>query len=159
MHAGLLAALVVVATLVVALDVDVPVVRPLLALVLLVLLPTVVVFQRADLLGDLPLVRLAYAGGLVLGGLIVGALVVNTVLPLVGVDRPLQPTVLAAVAGVVDLALLAWRRDRPLGLGSRWPRDRAAWSAPGGRCWGRGSRRPRPWPRSGCCSPCSGRSG
>ena len=128
-HTGLLAGLVLVATVLVALDVDVPVLRPLLALALLVVLPTVVVFQRAELLGDVPLARLAYAGGLVLGGLIVGALVVNTLLPLVGVDRPLQPVVLAVVAGVVDLALLAWRRHRPLGLGARWPRGSHAWRA------------------------------
>ena len=60
------------------------------------------------------LLRMPYAFGLSLLGLIVGGLLLDTVLPWVGVDRPLAPAPLAVAWLVVDLALLLWRRDVPL---------------------------------------------
>jgi uncharacterized membrane protein len=94
---------------VVVFDVDVPVVRPLLALALLVGWPTLVVQRRATFLSDSPVARLFYAfGGSVLALIVVGFLL-NLLLPLVGSDHPLQPKVLAATWLVLGLGLLAWR--------------------------------------------------
>lgn len=96
----------VVAQAVVALDLDVPVLRAAVALVTFVALPTVVLARRAT--------RLPYAFALSLLALIVGGLLLDTVLPWVGVDHPLAPLPLAVAWLVGDLALLLWRRDVPL---------------------------------------------
>ncbi len=110
-------AVLVLATGLVAFDLDVPIIRPVLALVTLLGVPTLVLFDKVGFLGDHGPARLLYAFGTSLLGLILIGLVLNTVLPLVGVDRPLQPVVLAFTALVVDLGLLAWWK----GLGPvRW---------------------------------------
>ncbi|WP_243056627.1 hypothetical protein [Nocardioides sp. SR21] len=96
----------VAAQAVVALDLDVPVLRAAVALVTFVALPTLVLARRAT--------RLPYAFALSLLGLVVGGLLLDTVLPWVGVDHPLAPLPLAVTWLVVDLALLLWRRDVPL---------------------------------------------
>lgn len=96
----------VAAQAVVALDLDLPVLRATVALVTFVALPTLVLARRAT--------RLPYAFGLSLLGLVVGGLLLDTVLPWVGVDHPLAPLPLAITWLVVDLALLLWRRDIPL---------------------------------------------
>lgn len=96
----------VAAQTVVALDVDLPVLRAAIALATFVALPTLVLARRAT--------RLPYAFGLSLLGLILGGLLLDTVLPWVGVDRPLAPLPLAIAWLVADIALLLWRRDIPL---------------------------------------------
>ena len=96
----------VLAQAVVAVDLDLPVLRAAVALVTFVAVPT--------LLLHLKLVRLPYALGLALLGLVVGGLALDTVLPWAGVDRPLAPLPLAIAWLAVDLALLLWRRDVPL---------------------------------------------
>ncbi len=92
----------------VALDLDVPVIRPVLVLAALLGLPTLVLFRKVGFLGDHGPARLLYAFGTSLLGLMLVGLLLNTVLPLVGVDRPLQPLVLAVTMLLVDLGLLAW---------------------------------------------------
>lgn len=98
--------LVVVAQLFVALDLDVPVLRPAVALTTFLALPTLVLWRRAT--GP------AYAFGLALLGLLVGGLLLDTVLGRVGVDHPLAPAPLAATWLAVDVTLLLWRRSVPL---------------------------------------------
>lgn len=93
----------VVAQAVVALDLDLPVLRAAIALVTFVALPAYLLHRKA--------LRMPYAFGVALLGLIVGGLVLDTVLPWVGVDRPLAPAPLALAWLVGDLALLLWRRD------------------------------------------------
>lgn len=101
-------AALVLAVGLVAFDLDVALIRPVLALAALLGLPTVVLFHKVRFLGDHAPARLLYAFGASLLGLILVGLVLNTLLPLVGVDRPLQPVVLAVAALLVDLGLLAW---------------------------------------------------
>lgn len=96
----------VLAQAVVALDLDVPVLRAAIALVTFVVLPTWLL--------HLKVLRMPYAFGIALLGLIVGGLALDTVLPWVGVDRPLAPAPLAITWLVVDLGLLLWKRDVPL---------------------------------------------
>ena len=102
----------VAAQLVVALDLPLPVLRPAVALVTFVALPTLVLQRRG--LPDGLRHRLPYALGLAVLGLLVGGLVLDTALPWVGVDRPLAPAPLAAAWLVVDVALLRWRAHVPL---------------------------------------------
>ncbi len=113
-HRYWLALPLVLAAAVVALDVDVPVLRPLLALALLVGWPTLVVQRRATFLSDSPVARFFYAFGASLLALIVVGFVLNLLLPLVGSDHPLQPKVLATTWLVLGLGLLAWRPSMPL---------------------------------------------
>ena len=96
----------VAAQSVVALDLDVPVLRPAVALVTFVALPTLVLRRRAT--------TLAYAFGLTLLALIVGGLVLDVVLGHLGVDHPLAPLPLAVAWLVLDVALLSWRRHVPV---------------------------------------------
>lgn len=96
----------VVAQSVVALDLDVPVLRAAIALVTFVALPTLVLRRRFT--------TLAYAFGLAMLALIVGGLLLDTVLGRAGVDHPLAPLPLAVTWTVFDAALLAWRRERPV---------------------------------------------
>ncbi|WP_156391049.1 MULTISPECIES: DUF2206 domain-containing protein [unclassified Nocardioides] len=103
-----------IAQAVVALDLDLPVVRPAIALVTFLGLPTLLLHRRASLTADTPYARLSYAFGLSLLGLLVGGLVLDTVLPWVGIDRPLAPAPLAVAWLLIDAALLLWRQDVPL---------------------------------------------
>jgi len=98
----------------IGLDVDVPVVRPLVALVTFVGLPALVLHRRARLAADTEAARALYALGLSVLALILGGLLLDTALPAVGVDRPLAPAPLAVAWLVLDAALLAWRRSVPL---------------------------------------------
>ncbi|MET0840262.1 MAG: hypothetical protein ABWY19_15890, partial [Marmoricola sp.] len=106
-------ALVVVQALI-AFDVDLPVLRPILALATMLGLPTLVLVRRAGIATDGAAARVVYAFGVSLVGLLLVALVLNTVLPVVGIDHPLHPVVLAITWLVIDLGLLAWRADIPL---------------------------------------------
>lgn len=96
----------VAAQSVVALDLDVPVLRPAVALVTFVALPTLVLRRRVT--------TLAYAFGLALLALIVGGLLLDVVLGHLGVDHPLAPLPLAVAWLVLDVALLSWRRHLPV---------------------------------------------
>ncbi|GAA1930723.1 hypothetical protein [Nocardioides marmoribigeumensis] len=113
---GLGVQLVVLAVLqmVIALDVDLPVVRPLVALTTFVALPALLVHRRTRLQAENGASRFAYAAGLSLLLLLVVGLTVNWVVPVVGTDEPLTAPVLAFAWFVVDGLLLAWRRDVPL---------------------------------------------
>ncbi|HEU5038900.1 MAG TPA: hypothetical protein VFT70_17970 [Nocardioides sp.] len=96
----------VAAQAVVALDLDVPVLRPAVALVTFVALPTLLLRRRVT--------TLAYAFGLTVLALVVGGLLIDTVLGWAGVDHPLAPLPLAVAWLVLDGALLAWRRHLPV---------------------------------------------
>jgi uncharacterized membrane protein len=102
--------LLAVAQAVIALDLDLPVVRPVIALVTFVALPTLVLHRRASFAADTAVARLFYAFGVTLLGLILGGLLLDTVLPVVGIDHPLAPAPLGVAWLVVDAALLWWRR-------------------------------------------------
>jgi uncharacterized membrane protein len=104
----------VAAQALVGLDLDLPVVRPAVALVTFLGVPALVLHRRARLAADTAVARGMYAAGLSLLGLILGGLLLDTVLPVVGVDRPLAPAPLAAAWLVVDVVLLVWRRSVPL---------------------------------------------
>ena len=112
-------ALLVLAEGLVALDLDLPLVRPIIAMATVVGLPTLVLFRRMRFLDDHAAARLLFAFGSSVLGLVLVGLLLNTVLPVAGVDRPLQPAVLAATSLLANLGLLAWRR----GSGSLLPAD------------------------------------
>ena len=95
-----------VAQTVIALDLDIPVLRAAIALVTFVALPTLILRRR--------LTSLPYAFGLSVLGLIVGGLALDTVLGWLGVDHPLAPLPLAVAWFVADVALLSWRRRLPV---------------------------------------------
>lgn len=93
----------VLAQAVVAADLDVPVLRAAIALVTFVALPTYLLHLKA--------LRMPYAFGIALLTLVVGGLALDTVLPWVGIDRPLAPAPLAVAWLGVNLGLLLHRRD------------------------------------------------
>ena len=142
----------VVAAALVGLDIDLPVVRPVLALVLLVGVPTLVLHRRAGFVSDSPVARFFYAFGVSLLALIVVGFLLNLVLPVVGVDHPLAPMSLALTWLVLDLALLAWRPSIPLAARSpgAWPFvARSTHASSSHRRW-------PPWAWSSPCSvPCA----
>lgn len=94
--------------------VDVPFLRPVLALATLLGIPTLVLYRRFELASDSEIARLFYAFGASLLGLVLAGLLVDLALPLVGVDRPLRPAVLAVTWFVLDAALLLWRPSMSL---------------------------------------------
>lgn len=94
---------------VVGLDLDVPVLRPVLALLVVWAVPLLVLHRRLRLPAGGGVARFCYTAGLAVLGTIVLGLMVDVVLPLVGVPRPFAPLPLAVASAVVDLALLAWR--------------------------------------------------
>lgn len=99
---------------VVVLDLDLPVVRPLVALMTFVLLPTLVIHRRGTLPTENAASRLALSLGASVLLLLVGGLMVNTVVPAFGNDRPLSPAVLGVAWFFLDAALLSWRSSVPL---------------------------------------------
>ena len=101
----------VAAEAVVAPGLDIPVLRPALALFLLLGAPTLLVYRKVGFPSDSGTARLLYSFGFSLLGLIMGGLAVNLVLPAVGVDRPLQPVVLATTWFLLNVGLLVWRAD------------------------------------------------
>jgi len=104
----------VAAEAVVAPGLDIPVLRPALALFLLLGAPTLLLYRKVDFPSDSGTARLLYSFGSSLLGLIMGGLAVNLVLPVVGVDRPLQPVVLATTWFLLNVGLLVWRADVPV---------------------------------------------
>jgi uncharacterized membrane protein len=101
------------------------------ALGVFVALPVTVLHRRADLRADSGTARFGYALGLTTLGLILVPLLLNTVLPLIGIDRPLAPLPLAGSGWLVGLGLLAWRRETPLiGRGELRGTFARAWRAP-----------------------------
>jgi uncharacterized membrane protein len=104
----------VVAHLMVGSGLDVPVVRPLLALILFVGLPTVALARTSIYPTEDPVARGFYAFGSTILGLILLGLAVNTVLPVLGVQRPLQPAVLSAAMLLANAVLLLLPAARPL---------------------------------------------
>lgn len=115
----LAAALMLVGQALVLADVHTPVLRPVLAGVLLVGVPVLVLARR--MFGSLrrPLLATMYALGVTVLGLIVIPLALNTVLPWLGVGAPLARPVLVGASTVVDLVLLLWPSRTPLLDGAR----------------------------------------
>ncbi len=110
----------VVTAVIVAVDVELPVVRPLLALGLLVGFPTLALYRRAGFLSDSSVARFFYAFGTSLLALIVVGFLLNLLLPVVGIDHPLAPRPLAITWLLLGLGLLAWRPDIPLVRSFAW---------------------------------------
>ncbi|SHF49070.1 Predicted membrane protein [Jatrophihabitans endophyticus] len=100
-------------------DLDVPVLRPLLAAALLVGVPVLVLARRAFARVPDPLPRVLYAIGTTALGLIVVPLGLNTVLPWFGVGAPLARTVLVVASAVVDTVLLLVPSRTPLAVPAR----------------------------------------
>ncbi len=108
------------ATLVVAGDLGIPVLRAAAALFLLLGAPTLLLHQRAGLPHDSAPARWSYAFGCALLALLVGGLLLNTVLPLVGNEHPLRPAPLAITWRLLNAGLLAWRPEVPLVPSPSW---------------------------------------
>lgn len=104
----------VAAGTVVTVDLEIPVLQPVSALFLLLGAPTLLLYRKAEILSDSGTVHLLYALGVSLLVLIVGGLAINVLLPAAGVDRPLQPAVLATTWLLLDIGLLVWRADVPV---------------------------------------------
>jgi uncharacterized membrane protein len=106
--------LTAVAAILVLLDVSAPVLRPVAGLFLAFVVPTWVLARRLRW----PFETRVHAGvvalGLTIFGLLAGGLLLNTVLPRLGVDRPLDHGPVSVTLVVADLALLAWRARVPL---------------------------------------------
>lgn len=102
--------LVLVAHLFVVLNIQVPVLRPLLGLGALLGVPTLTLAARLSWGVRSKVERFLYAlGASVLGVLLIG-LGVNFALPVVGIARPLAPTALSMVSIVLDVCLIVWAR-------------------------------------------------
>lgn len=113
---GVLAAVAVLSVLVVGLDLQVPVLRPLAGLLLLFLLPTYLVFTNKHWVRSSPYEAVLCAFTLVLLGVILLGLALNSLLPLVSVTRPLDRLPVLFGVAVAVAALGGWRR-------SRWRRE------------------------------------
>jgi uncharacterized membrane protein len=94
------------ASILVAVDVQLPLLRVMAGLFLLIGLPTYLVFIKRGASRGNPYEELIYSFVAVLLGVIVGGLVMNEVLPLVGIARPLDrvPVLVAADLGLLGLA-------------------------------------------------------
>jgi uncharacterized membrane protein len=119
----ILALLAVAATVIIALDVSTPVLRPLAGLFLLVGLPTYVVVATKRWIRTTPLDTLLCSFVVVLLAIILGGLAINAVLPLLGIARPLDrvPVLVATGVALVVLAVMRrnhWRDERE--FRSRW---------------------------------------
>lgn len=105
---------VLIGQLLVLADLDIPVLRPLVAAAVLLGVPTLTLARRT--LAGLPDRQLAFlfaVGGTLLG--VIGvALALNTALPYLGDDRPLARPVLVAASTAIDLALLLKGSTAPL---------------------------------------------
>jgi uncharacterized membrane protein len=108
------AVLACAATVLVAVDAQVPLLRVVAGLFLLIVLPTYLVFIKRDWSGSNLYEGIIYSFAAVLLGVMVGGLVINEVLPLVGITRPLDrvPVLVAADLGLLGLT---WWRHR------QWP--------------------------------------
>ena len=117
LYSGLL-----VATAVALSGVHLPWLVPFAGVWLLLGLPCQLLFAKLDWPTATAAERLVYAlVTAVLLVMIVG-LGLNTLLPHVGVDRPLARVPVVLAADAVALALLAWRRDRWRWGATRWPK-------------------------------------
>ncbi|GEL16904.1 DUF2206 domain-containing protein [Pseudonocardia asaccharolytica] len=107
-----LAALAVVASVVVALDAQIPVLRALAGLYLMIALPTYLLLVTKDWSRASTPEAIVYCLAIVLLGVIVVGLAINEALPLLGLARPLDriPVLLATDVTLVGLGW--WRRKR-----------------------------------------------
>ncbi|GAB3994234.1 hypothetical protein [Nocardioides marmoraquaticus] len=103
-----LLALVLVGQVVVASDVQVPVLRQAVGLLVLVLVPTWLLCPSLGWVQERQ--RALTALGLVLLGVVAGAMLLDVGLPRVGVDEPLRAPWIALASTVVDVGLLVRQR-------------------------------------------------
>ena len=100
---------------VVAPGLDLPVLRPLLALFLLLGAPTLLLHRKVGFPSDSGTARLLYSFGSSLLGLIMGGLAGQPAAACGrSSDRPLQPAVLATTWLLLNVGLLVWRADVPV---------------------------------------------
>jgi uncharacterized membrane protein len=90
----------------------VPGLAPLAGLVLFLVLPLLLIFQKVDWFDADPAERVVCSLGVTVLGLMVGGLALNQTLRFVGVARPLDRTPVLLALDIGLIALLVWRRDR-----------------------------------------------
>jgi uncharacterized membrane protein len=129
-RAGVFVAMLAAACALVSSDLELAAVRPVIGIGVLLVVPTTLVYRRFDLLGDSAAARVLYAFGSVVLGVLLLGVVLNTLLPLAGVERPLQPKALGIAVFVANIALLSRRSRQGASLGVS-PRTwlRRAWVA------------------------------
>lgn len=104
-----LAGIAVLADVVVALDLGVPVVRPIAGLYLIVALPTYLLLVKKNWIRATLYEALLVSVAVVVLSLMVGGLAINEILPLLGVQRPLDRIPVLVAANVCLLGLTWWR--------------------------------------------------
>lgn len=103
----------------------VPFVLPVLGFWFLIVHPVYLVYTTRVWPATSVPERLGYSIGTTLLLLMVGGLVFNTVLPLAGVDRPLDPVPVVILGDIITVALVWFRRRRGAQV-SWWPSLRSA---------------------------------
>lgn len=109
-HAIVVAVAAVAANVVVLADLDVPVVRPVAGLLLVLGLPTYLLLVMTDRTRPTRVDAVVFSLVGALGGLIVLGLLINEVLPVVGVGRPLDRVPVCLTADFAIAGLAVWRR-------------------------------------------------
>jgi uncharacterized membrane protein len=103
------AILAFIATDLVAFDVQVPILRVVAGLFVLIVLPTYLVYLKVHWSRCTPYEAIIYSFVAVLLGIIVGGLLMNELLPLVGIARPLDRLAVLVATDLALLGLLCWR--------------------------------------------------
>ncbi|MDX6476444.1 MAG: hypothetical protein QOH95_1955, partial [Gaiellaceae bacterium] len=105
-------AVVFVANVLVLTGSPIPGLAPLAGVVLVLVLPTMLLWQKLDWVDADPAERIVCSLGVVLLGLMLGGLLLNQVLGFAGVARPLDRTPVLVAVDLGLIGLLSWRRDR-----------------------------------------------
>jgi uncharacterized membrane protein len=110
------------ASILVAADAQLPLLRAVAGLFLLIALPTYLVFIKRRAVQGNPYEGLVYSFVSVLLGVLVGGLVMNETLPLIGIARPLDrvPVLVAADLGLLGLAWWSHGQWPQQGVVRRW---------------------------------------
>jgi uncharacterized membrane protein len=95
--------------------------QPALGLYVLFVLPVRALAAKTDWGARVPAERLVYSVAAVVLVVLVATLATNTVLPRLGVGRPMDPLPLLVVLDLLVLALLGWRPDRQARRRARLP--------------------------------------
>jgi uncharacterized membrane protein len=107
------AAFVILANVLILTDIRVPLAGPVIGFWFLVGCPIYLLFSTDMWRGSPAAERLGYSLGAVLLLLMLGGLAINTILPPLGIARPLDPVPIVIMGDVLSAALYAFRRRRP----------------------------------------------
>jgi uncharacterized membrane protein len=94
-----------------------PWIHPILGLWVVIGLPLRLLLAKVEWRSPVVGERVVHAVAVIVLALIIGGLALNTIGPLVGVDRPLDPLPVTLVVGVTVVGLSMWRADRVTGFG------------------------------------------